>query len=353
MFNTHLSVQRDDTRETTMAKENVTEGEEQKTYEELFCSAGLTDGMHHQLIFLSVFNVLLCIAASVGNAVILVALHKESSLHPPSKLLLRCLAVSDLCVGLVSEPLAAIYWMSAVNHLWNVCYYSLFSSFIVSYTLCSVSLLTLTAISVDRLLALCLGLRYRQIVTLKRTYVIVITFWVLSSVCSTTYLKSYQFTIRYSHVVIVICLVTSIFCYTNIFINLRKRHIQAQNPVSRRGEPSQTQRFNMARYKKALSSALWLQVFLVLCYLPHGVVTALSSHVGLTPSLALIRQFTVTLVYLNSSLNPILYCWKISEVRQAVKDAIKQFFCFSTNENWTSSNPVRKGTLLASLYLWK
>ena len=31
------------------------------------------------------------------------------------------------------------------------------------------------------------------------------------------------------------------------------------------------------------------------------------------------RESTVTLVYFNSSLNPILYCWKIREVKQAVK----------------------------------
>ena len=316
-----------------MAKANVAEGEEQKTYEQLFCSAGLTDGMYYELIFLSFFHVLLCITASVGNAVILVALHKESSLHPPSKVLLSCLAVSDLCVGLVSEPLAVIYLMSAVKELWDVCYHALFSSFIASYTLCSVSLFMLTAISVDRLLALSLGLRYRQIVTLKRTYVAVITFWILSSVCSTAYVKSYLFTIRYSQAGIVVCLVTSIFSYTNIFIKLRKHHIQVQEPVSQRGEPSHTQQLNMARYRKALSSALWLQLMLVLCYLPHGVVTALSSQVGLTPSLVLIRQFTMTLVYLNSSLNPILYCWKIREVRQAVKDTTKQFICSSTDEN--------------------
>ena len=168
---------------------------------------------------------------------------------------------------------------------------------------------------------------------LKRTYVIVVTFWVVSSVCSTAYVKSYLFTIRYSQTGIVICLVTSIFSYTNIFINLRKHHIQVQDPVSQRGQPSHTQQLNMARYRKAVSSALWLQLVLVLCYLAHGVVTALSSNLGLTPSLALIRQFTMTLVYFNSSLNPILYCWKIREVRQAVKDVIKQFICSSTNEN--------------------
>ena len=317
-----------------MAKTNVTEGEGPKPYEELFCSAAFEEGMHHELVFLSIFHVLLCIISSAGNAVILVALHRECSLHPPTKLLLRCLALSDLCVGLVSEPLALIYWMAAMKEDWNVCYYGLYATFIASYTLCSVSLFTLTAISVDRLLALSLGLRYRQVVTLKRTYVVVITFWILSSVCSTVYIESHRFVVRYGHAVIPICLATSVFSYSSIFIKLRKHHIQVQDPVSQRGQRSHTQQLNLARYRKALSSALWLQLMLVLCYLPYGVATALSSpDVGVTPSLALIRQFTVSLIYLNSSLNPILYCWKIREVRQAVKDVIKQFLCSSTNEN--------------------
>ena len=71
------------------------------------CSAGLTAGMHGDLILLSAINIFLSITAFFGNALILVALaalRKESSLHPPSKLLLRNLATTDLCVGLISEP---------------------------------------------------------------------------------------------------------------------------------------------------------------------------------------------------------------------------------------------------------
>ena len=45
---------------------------------------------------------------------------------------------------------------------------------------CGVSVLTVTAISVDRLLALMLGLRYRQEVTLKRVWVIAVTSWLLA-----------------------------------------------------------------------------------------------------------------------------------------------------------------------------
>ena len=311
-----------------MAVANVPEEETEKTYGELFCSAGLTDGLHYKLIFLSIFHVLLCISSSLGNTLILVALHKESSLHPPSKLLYRCLAITDLCVGTVVEPLTIIYWMAAVNERWNICYYALFSNFIASYILCSVSLLTLSAISVDRLLALSLGLRYRQIVTLKRIYMTVITFWVLATVCSTMYIQNYLITIKYSHIVIVSCLVTSIFAYSKIFFNLR-HHSQPQVHAEVRHEEqlSQSAQLNIKRYRKAVSSALWLQLTLVVCYLPHGLVTALSTHSGQSPGLMLVRQFTLTLVSLNSSLNPILYCWKIKEVRLAVKDTIRHLFC--------------------------
>ena len=52
---------------------------------------------------------------------ILVALNKKSSLHPPSKLLYRCLATTDLLVGLITQPLYTIYWMSLVRKNWTLC----------------------------------------------------------------------------------------------------------------------------------------------------------------------------------------------------------------------------------------
>ena len=57
------------------------------------------------LEFLSALNIFLSITATLGNVLILIALHKVSSIHPPTKLFFRCLAVSDLSVGLVVQPL--------------------------------------------------------------------------------------------------------------------------------------------------------------------------------------------------------------------------------------------------------
>ena len=96
-----------------------------------------------------------------SNSLILVALHKESALHAPSKLLYRCLATTDLLVGLVAQPLVVTYWMSVVHEHWTLCHYAVEAAYIIGSVLCGVSLLTMAAISVDRLLALLAGLRYK------------------------------------------------------------------------------------------------------------------------------------------------------------------------------------------------
>ena len=307
---------------------NFTDNENQKAYEKLFCSEKLTGTTHNQLICLIVVNIFLSITAFLGNTLILIALHKESFLHPPSKLLFRCLATTDLCVGIIAEPLVVTYWMSVVTQRWNICRYAQASIFVAGHVLCSVSLLTLTAISVDRLLALLLGLRYRQLVTLKRTYASITVLWIVSIVGSAMYFRNYLTTLEFGYIGALLLIVISIFCYAKIFLTLRRHqnrvHDQVQQEEQNRKIP-----LNISRYRKAVSSALWLQLTLAVCYLPYGIVATLMTQRGLSPPLYLARQAALTLILLNSSLNPILYCWKMRDVRKQVKDTVRKFFCSS------------------------
>ena len=211
--------------------------------------------------------------------------------------------------------------MSVANEHSNIRPYAFIAQFITSYILCGVSVSTLTVISVDRLLALLLGLRYRQIVTLKRTYVNVIAIWVACTVFSGMQFWNPMITLWCGIIGTSLCLVISSFSYTKIFLTLRHHQNQVQDHVQ---QPNQTNQLNIARYKKALSTALWLQLTLVACYLPYCIEVASRPFSTLDPSA---KIYTGTLVFLNSSLNPILYCWKIEEVRQAVKDTIRQVLC--------------------------
>ena len=311
-----------------MALKNFTEDENHKTVLELFCSAEFVRGVESELIFLSALNIFFFVTAFLGNTLILVALHKETSLHPPSKLLYRNLAITDLCVGIILEPVAVTYWTSVVKERWDICYHAIRASGFSSLFFCLVSLLTVTAISVDRLFALWLGLRYRQVVTFRRTGITVIGFWILSIVVASTLFLNFVITSWCLYIATALCLITTIFAYAKIFVTLRQNQIHVQNHAAQ-GQPSQAIPLNIARYRKAVYSALWVQGTLVICYLPQVIVAPLTRR-GVSLSSYRAWQFTTTLVYLNSSLNPMLYCWKIREVRQAVKVTLRQLFCRSS-----------------------
>ena len=307
-----------------MVLNNFTGGVSQKLKTELYCNGEFTGKVHSELIFLSVLNIFLSITAFLGNILILVALPKVSSLHLPSKVLFGSLATTDICVGVIVEPTSVVHWMSVVKQRWNICYYATEANFIISNTLCSVSLGISTAISVDRLLALSLGLRYRNFVTLKRTLVTVISLWVLSILITAGYYWDPRIKLWCYFLGISVCLVTSVFAYSKIFVTLRRNQIKAKNQMSQT-QPSQATPLNIVRYRKAVYSAMWVQVTLAVCYLPFALVAALTPQRGMPLSIYLARQYTGTVVYLNSTLNPLLYCWRIREVRRVVKDTIRRF----------------------------
>ena len=295
-----------------------------KTLEELVCSPTLTGGSQQPSIHLAVLNIFLSLTAILGNSLILVALRKESSLHPPSKLLYRNLATTDLLVGLVTHPLSVTYRISSIYKQWNLCRYSRSAGYLSSYALCGVSLLTMTTISVDRLLALLLGLRYKRIVTLKRTYVIVATVWVSSGVAALCYILNKRIVFWFLYITVPLCLVISIAAYTKIFhtLHYNKARVQQQS--------SQPNSLNILRYRKAVHSALSVQLALVVCYAPYIIVESVTARrKTLSSHIVVIRGTVVALLYFNSTLNPFLYCWKISEVRKAVKQTIRQSLCSS------------------------
>lgn len=311
-----------------MALKNVSNDEAPKMLEDIICSSEFSRGIQNQLICFATINVLLSITSILGNGLILIALRKESSMHHSSKLLFRSLAIADFCVGVLAEPLIVTAYFSMLSGRWDVCRYSNFAIMVAGYILCSVSISTMTAISVDRLLALSCGLRYRQIVTTRRICVQIAVSWVLPVVAVILYFVNYLITLWYAYIGIPLTLAVSLFCYMRIFSLLRRTQAQVQNDENR-SRCHQTLPLNIARYKKTVSTTLFVQLALIICYLPYGVVEAFNAQSGLNTSVFLARESTVALVFLNSSLNPILYYWRMREVKLAVKNIVRSCVCLS------------------------
>ena len=298
---------------------NLTEGENVTVLKTL-PSANVRVGL---CIAIAAVNIVFSITASLGNILILIALRKVTSIHPPTKLLFQCLAITDLGVGLISQPLMATLILPVDNidiKIWSVLFFRLLGSLSIAF--CGVSVVASTALSVDRLLALFLGLRYRHVVTLKRIRA------VLACGCLALLLTVlvWNFRTKPARIMITIfltlCLITSLFCYTKIVLRLRQHQSSVRDNAQQGQANTGGSPLNLERYKRTVVSVALVQLALVICYFPFNIFNTLIHLTGIYPSISFLLDFTfTTLLFLNSSLNPFLYCWRIKEIRQAVKQA--------------------------------
>ena len=227
-----------------------------------------TDNFSKKLtLFFWVIYIVLSITTVSGNALILVALRKVSSLYPPSKLLYSCLAVTDLLVGLIVGSAGVVHFTKWNAHvlsgLWmDLCVYSA-DVVVVSFTvLTTVSLETLTAIIVDRLLVLLLGLRSdRQVESRRRVKAIDVCFWIPSIFYALLPFWKFAATKIFGYTLQWVCPLLSAVCYSELFLTLRRHVAEVQENVHRT-QSNKSASQNLQRHKKTVSAAVWVLISL-------------------------------------------------------------------------------------------
>ena len=294
------------------------------TNRSMFCNG--PHGNKYHLPALAIFSTVmygfLSVATTLANILILVALRRENSLNPPSKLLLFNLTITDLCAGFISQSVSIALTRTGISQsTFEECRLLEYVAFLLSTIFSGVSLSTITVISVDRLMALLLGIRYRQVVTIKRVRIVVFLLWVQSPLVGAAWFWSIRAYGIASGVMIMLKITISTYSYTRIFHYFRCRRMAVQD----HGCPGAGAKLMMARYKKTVINSLWVHLTLMSCYLPFTLVTVITLIRGLNLTLFVALVFAIILVNLNSLLNPILYCWKIKEIQRAVKETLRQF----------------------------
>lgn len=278
-------------------------------------------------VFFAIWNILTCITAVCGNTFIIASIRRVSSLHLPSKVLLVCLALTDLCVGVITQPLYVAHILFPECH--SIGLYLLIGYNTAGFLFSGVSMLTITAISVDRLLAVTLGLRYRQVVTVWRTRILLVSFWTISMAFGMMFFHYFDVTLYLTVVIISSCILISTFCYVKICYALRHHQVTVQ-PPAHQGEKrrQRVNQLNVMRFRKTVISALWVQATFLMCFLPLTIIMILVISSFRTATAFFIRDLATSLLFFNSSLNPFIYCWKIKHMRQAVRGTVKRCLCF-------------------------
>ena len=266
-----------------------------------------------------VMNVLFSFVAVFANTLILYTLYKASSLHSSSKAMLCSLVLSDLGVGAIVQPLFVAYrWAHINGNLSKLCTAGIVSHIEGSH-FSAVSFLTMTAISLDRLLALLLRLRYHSIVTLKRVFILLLLIWIGGGLWASLWITNQRIYALISIVLIPICFLISLFSYIKICLCLRRQAVQ----LGTHTQPSTTfnaggMTLSQIRYRKSVISMFYLFCAFTLTYLPYLSHKILVGILGWRTSMSALFSFGLTFVYGNSSLNPIIYCWRITEVKLLV-----------------------------------
>lgn len=275
----------------------------------------------NELIIGMTVHSLISITATLANLLVLVTVWRNSCLHSPSTTLLLSLALSDLSVGVIAEPvyigLKVVRFKNDLSSctLMNV-------NVIMSTFLVGVTLFTLTAISVDRYSAIYLHLRYQEVVTDRRVKIVVVSLWIASALQSLAWMYGIHAFMSLSLSSGVVCLVIISIVWIKTYQVVRHHQVQIQEQFHAQG----TQQFNMARFKKTAISTLIILLAALLCYLPY-FISVIFMAVDLTNYNYMVVQFTYIFVLLNSSLNPLIYCWRRRDIGAAAKQTLISLCC--------------------------
>ena len=178
-------------------------------------------------------------------------------------------------------------------------------------------------LAVDRFLAIHLHLRYQELVTHKRVVAVVISVWVFSASISILR-KLYDSDIMRA-VILVVCVVTTGLLYCKIYAAVR-HHTNQIHALQVQQATQNEDIANAARLKKSSLATFYIYFVYLVCYLPISCVVFAAKINGKTPLLSHLYRITLTLVFLNSSLNPLIYCWKMRHIRQTVLDILRNIF---------------------------
>ena len=286
-----------------------------------------TRGLYPTLVANCIVNAFLSYTATVLNIITIQALRKTSSLARPLKTLLLSLTVSDLGVGLLVQPLyiaLLVAFITEPNTSNSTHVTSLFIVFVaIANLLGCASFFGVAALAVDRYLAIHLYLRYQELVTHKRVVVAVILIWVFSA--ATIFLFSISINVRFIFSTTTGALIFAtaglLYCkiYAAVWHHTNQINALQVQQVAQNGEMAMA-----ARQRKTAVATFFVYVVFLACYLPLSsiFITLMFNHYE-SVSWWHLLFYSLTLAFLNSSLNPLIYCWKMRDVRRAVMDILR------------------------------
>ena len=264
----------------------------------------------------------------------LAAIWRNPSLRTPSYILLAGLAFTDLCTGIITEPFWAandlIYLVDPLinphdQNSWPTFYLitkdignGCFGYFF------NLTLLIITLMSIERWL----HMSRRSMLTVRRLYrIIAVLFFLPITLVAYKFNDQYSPSFYFTNMsVILFCILVTSVAYFKVFKIIRRhqQQIHANESAQNFAQPA----INFKKYKKSVLSILYILVIFYIGYLPMAFTLGLALFDTKYDKIIEKSFFVSTvLVFLSSSLNPLLYLWRMKDIRNQVTKLVKQILC--------------------------
>ena len=193
------------------------------------------------------------------------------------------------------------------------------------------SILGVLALIVDRFLAVYLHLRYQEIVTPKRVVSILILSWVISTIVSLFLIAQeyHGFLWIFMNVFLATCLTTIALLQCKIYSIVRRHRFQIRaQQVQGSIQTEDETRAIFECQKSSVRGAFYIYLLLLACYLPNILISFSYEMHG--TNFQILYDYTLTLVFVNSCLNPLIYCWKLRHIRRTIRMILRNIFVRAT-----------------------
>ena len=311
------------------------------------------DGDSVQIALTSVLVFLLAPLILIGNLLVVLAIRRFKKLQTPSNYYIVSLACADMGIGFYLP--SGLYFETRKAGFSGPPFLCLLPySFII--TLCSVSVLSMAGIAVDRARSLAMPLHYRTSLTHKMVGRHVAGFWIYALLLgslpilwyyldssveqSTRAMESHRCSFHLISPFVFICIFSLMFgpcqiimilCYIYIWVVARyhanaiysmERHVRKKGTETRTGRVCRTQG-SSGKYGTTL--AMTVGIFLLL-WLPIQVLAIMDACAGYRFLEGWSRISLGLLALTNSALNPWVYGYNNMEINFALKRLLGRFF---------------------------
>lgn len=265
----------------------------------------------------AIINILAAPFAVISNILIFAAI--VSRLRTPSNLFIGCLALSDVFIGLAVQPCYITYRLLE-NQLRSVaCFVRVI--YANAWYLCyGVSFMCLAAVSYERFVAVRLqGVRYNEFFSSKRVVKYMAVIWFLNIILTSLYWTAiYQISGGLYLIMWVTCLLLPLVTNIGIVLSLRRHHrpLQSHNTI-----PENVRRQREWKLTKSILFIVGVYLLLNTPLLFVKIYHLVSKQDTKTYNY---YSWTETLMFLNSSTNPLICCWKSREIRRGAMAILKR-----------------------------